>query len=64
VVGEAGIMVAPTDADALCQGMLAIYRNPSLGQALSAKSIRQAGKFSWQKSTQATIRAYQAVLSA
>lgn len=62
VVGDAGIMVSPTDANALCQSMLEIYLKPSLRQSLSKKSIKQAEKFSWQKCTQETIQVYKAAL--
>jgi glycosyltransferase involved in cell wall biosynthesis len=64
VVGDAGIMVSPTDGDALCQSILEIYRNPSLQKAMSLRSIEQAKKFSWQKCTQETIHAYKTALSA
>lgn len=63
VVGDAGIMVSPTDADALCHSMLEIYNRPSLREAMSLKSIEQAKQFSWQKCTQETITAYKTALS-
>jgi len=62
VVGDAGIMVSPTDADLLCQSMLDIYNKSSLREAMSLKSIEQAKKFSWQRCTQETINAYKAAL--
>jgi Glycosyltransferase len=63
VVGDAGIMLSPADADALCQSMLEIYRKPSLQKTMSMKAIEQAKKFSWQKCTQETIQAYKTALS-
>ena len=63
VVGDAGIMVHPTDVDALCHSMLEIYNRPSLREAMSLKSIERAKQFSWQKCTQETIAAYKAALS-
>ena len=62
VVGEAGIMVSPTDDDALCQGMLDIYNSDSLRETMSLKSIEQAKKFSWQKCMRETINAYKDAL--
>jgi len=62
VVGDAGIMVAPTDTDALCQAMYDIYRRPSLRDDLSKKSLERASRFSWQKCTQETINAYKTAL--
>lgn len=63
VVGNAGIMVAPTDVDALCQSMLEIYSKPYLREALSLKSIERAKQFSWDKCTQELISAYKTSLS-
>ncbi len=63
VVGDAGIMVSPTDADALCQSMLEIYQDPSLKQKMSLRSLERAQQFSWQKCTRQTIKAYKTALS-
>ncbi len=63
VVGDAGIMVSPKDADTLCQSMLEIYNNPSLREALTSKSLERAKHFSWKKCTQQTINAYKTALS-
>ena len=63
VVGEAGIMLDPTDEDNLCQSMLALYESQSLRKELSLKSLKQAEKFTWEKCVQATISAYKTVLA-
>jgi glycosyltransferase involved in cell wall biosynthesis len=63
VVGDAGIMVSPTDTDALCQSMLEIYNNPSLRKTMSLRSIERSKQFSWEKCTQETINAYKTALS-
>ena len=63
VVGDAGIMVDPTDADALCHSMLEIYNKSSLREAMSLKSIERAKQFSWEKCTQETLAAYKTALS-
>lgn len=62
VVGEAGIMIDPNDGDALSQAMLDVYRNSSLRESLSQKSLKQAHLFSWDKTAKATIAAYRAAL--
>ena len=62
VVGDAGIMVSPTDTDALCQSMFDLYTQSSLREEMILRSIEQAKKFSWQKCTQETINAYKAAL--
>jgi len=59
VVGNAGITVSPSDYDALCQGILDIYRKPSLRGILSEKSINRAKKFGWDKTAEEIISAYE-----
>ncbi|MBE9048065.1 glycosyltransferase family 4 protein [Pleurocapsales cyanobacterium LEGE 10410] len=62
VVGDAGILISPTDADSLCHSILNIYNKPSLRDSMSLKSIEQAKQFSWEKCTQKTIQAYKTAL--
>ncbi|NER36168.1 MAG: glycosyltransferase [Oscillatoria sp. SIO1A7] len=62
VVGDAGIMLDPRDADGLCQSMLGIYQNPSLREEMSRKSLAQAKKFTWEKCLQETIALYKNAL--
>ena len=64
VIGDAGIMLAPTDVDGLCQSILKLYHSSSLRDAMALQSLEQARKFSWDKCTEATITAYKAALSA
>ena len=63
VVGKAGIMIDPEDADALCQAMLTIYDSTEVRQKMSADSLAQASKFSWQKCAEQTINAYKASIT-
>jgi glycosyltransferase involved in cell wall biosynthesis len=63
VVGDAGIMVAPTDSDALCQAMLDLYCSDALRRDLAQKSLLRAKQFSWQKTTRETINAYKKALN-
>lgn len=63
VVGKAGIMVNPEDADALCQAMLTIYNSTEVRQKMSAASLAQARTFSWQKCAEQTINAYKAAIA-
>jgi glycosyltransferase involved in cell wall biosynthesis len=63
VVGEAGIMLDPKDADGLCDSMLQIYNKPSLRENMSLKSLEQAKLFSWERCTQETLAAYRTALS-
>jgi glycosyltransferase involved in cell wall biosynthesis len=63
VVGRAGIMVNPTDEDALCQAMLSVYQDSVLRDQLAKKSLEQAAKFSWQKCVQQVIKGYRTALN-
>ena len=63
VVGDAGIMLDPQDADGLCHSMLKLYNSPSLRNEMSLKSLKQAKNFSWDRCIQETIAAYKIALS-
>ncbi len=63
VVGDAGILLDPTDLDALCAAMLEMSLNSGRREELSAQSLARAGHFSWEKCAEATIRAYEAARS-
>jgi glycosyltransferase involved in cell wall biosynthesis len=58
VVGEAGIMLDPRDADGLCQSIVALYGDASLRSVMSLNSLEQAQKFSWERCTAQTLQAY------
>ena len=63
VVGEAGIMLDPKDADGLCQSLLSLYEDSSLRAELAKKSLLQAAGFSWQRCAEDTVNAYKTALS-
>lgn len=63
VVGDAAILLDPTDIDGLCHGILKIYKSPSLRAAMSARSLEQAAQFNWERCVQQTIAAYKVALS-
>ena len=63
VVGEAGIMLDPKDADGLCQSLLSLYEDSSLRAELAKKSLLQAAGFSWQRCAEDTVNAYRTALA-
>jgi glycosyltransferase involved in cell wall biosynthesis len=63
VVGDAAIMLAPLDADGLCQSILEVYNNSSLRERMSLKSIEQAKHFSWEKCARETVKAYETAVT-
>lgn len=62
VVGNAGVMVEPTDEQALCQAMLEIYSSSELRQKMAESSLQQAAKFSWKRCAEQTMDAYNAAM--
>lgn len=58
VVGNAGIMVPPTDIDALAQAMLDIRNDSSLRESLIKRGMQQAARFSWARCARRTVAAY------
>ncbi|MBC8032318.1 MAG: glycosyltransferase family 4 protein [Pyrinomonadaceae bacterium] len=64
VVGEAGLLVNPTDADSLCQAMFDILSKPDLRSELSRKGLLRSEKFSWASCAQKTVEAYKKISKA
>lgn len=63
VVGEAGIMVDPTDEDALCQAMLTIYNSTEVRKKMSGDSLAQASRFSWEKCADQIMDTYKSAIT-
>jgi len=64
VVGDAGIMLDPTDGEGLCQAVLRVYGDASLRASMSKRSLERAALFSWEKCVAETVAAYKAALAA
>ena len=58
VVGDAGIMVSPMDADALCQAMAMLFQDRQLRDRLAARARDRAATFSWARCAAETVAAY------
>ena len=63
VVGDAGILLPPTDEDAWCQNILRLARDEKLRGELREKSLRRCKLFSWERFTAAILRGYEFSLS-
>lgn len=61
VVGDAALLVPPTDVDALCQALLTVVNSPTLRTDLSAKALVQANRFSWDKFIHEHVALYQKI---
>jgi glycosyltransferase involved in cell wall biosynthesis len=62
VVGDAGILLPPTDVDGWCQEILKISRDERLRAELAAKSLARVKLFSWERFIEATILGYKTSL--
>jgi glycosyltransferase involved in cell wall biosynthesis len=58
VVGDAGLLVEPTNAEELAQAMQRVLRDDDLRDSLRRKGLERAKMFSWQRAARETARAY------
>ncbi len=64
VVGDAGIMVEPTDVDALAGAMLRVCGDAGLRRDMREKGLARAARFSWSRCARETVAAYEAAMAA
>jgi len=62
VLGDAALMVDPTDVSANVQAVLSLLDNAALRKNLAEKGRRQARFFSWEKTGAATLQAYERLM--
>ena len=60
VVGDAGVLLAPDDADGLAHTLSDLCRRPERRADLAARALVQARRFSWDRCVRATLDAYRA----
>jgi glycosyltransferase involved in cell wall biosynthesis len=58
VIGDAGILIDPSDEDLWCQEMLNLYTDEELRKNLSNKGLEQAKKFTWEKTANKMIESF------
>ncbi|MCL5795664.1 MAG: glycosyltransferase family 4 protein [Patescibacteria group bacterium] len=61
VVGEAGILIKPTDEKAWVNAIKLLLSNTKLRQQYIDRGLKQAQKFSWTKTARETLEVYQEV---
>lgn len=59
VIGNAGVLIDPTDEQKWVKEILNLWNNDSLRKELSQKGLAQAKKFSWEQAARKTIAAYE-----
>jgi glycosyltransferase involved in cell wall biosynthesis len=62
VVGDAGILVDPTDSKELALAMLQVLENISLRQELIKRGLERAKLFSWRRAAQETLEVFRKVI--
>jgi glycosyltransferase involved in cell wall biosynthesis len=62
VVGDAGILLAPTEENIWCQAILQICRDGKWRDELRVKSLQRSKLFSWKRFIAETLRGYRASL--
>ena len=64
IVGDGGLLVEPTDAEAMATAMLMVLKDTDLARSLRESGLRQAARFSWARTVDQTIAVYRRVLRA
>jgi glycosyltransferase involved in cell wall biosynthesis len=62
VVGDAGVIVEPTDTEALAAAMVRVLSHPALQAELRAKAMQRAAQFTWRRTAEQTVETYRRVL--
>ncbi len=62
VVGKGGILVEPTDVEALAEAMEVLLVDDALRAELRQRALAQAAKFSWEQTALETLAVYRKVI--
>ncbi len=63
VVGQAGMLVNPTETEALTAAMERVLADGDLREKMRAAGLAQAGQFSWQQTARGTADSYRRALA-
>lgn len=63
VVGDAALLVDPSDAEEIAIAMHRLLTNDDLHSELRQKGFRRAGCFSWDEAARQTLKVYESILS-
>lgn len=62
VVGQAGILLAPDDAEGWARALGELVQNEGQRSELSARGLAQARRFSWERTARETLAVYRSVV--
>ncbi len=61
VIGDAGILLSPTDLSGWSDALYLVMTNPKERQLMRERGLKRAKKFSWQRCAKETIMIYESV---
>jgi glycosyltransferase involved in cell wall biosynthesis len=64
IIGDAGVLLAPSDSQALARSLLELINDPVERQRLSIRGLERAASFTWNRTAEKTIAVYCHVLGA
>jgi glycosyltransferase involved in cell wall biosynthesis len=64
VVGDAGTIIDPTDAEGLAHALERLLRNPTLAALAAARGLTRSAQFTWEACAQAVREAYERAVEA
>ncbi|MBU0494107.1 MAG: glycosyltransferase family 4 protein [Chloroflexi bacterium] len=64
VVGDAGLLVDPNDAEALSEALGRVLQDEALRQDLHHRGLARAAEFSWDRAARETLAVYRQVMEA
>jgi glycosyltransferase involved in cell wall biosynthesis len=59
VVGDAGILVDPLDAEAIAAGLTQVLSNDALRRELSVRGLARSSSFNWHETAKRTLEVYE-----
>jgi glycosyltransferase involved in cell wall biosynthesis len=62
VVGDAGLMIDPSDVDQLTRAMLVMTQAPDLRDQFARQALARSRTFGWDRCTRETMRVYKEAL--
>jgi len=63
VVGDGGILVDPTDTEAIAEALSRLLSDPRERERLREKGLQRAKKFSWEQMARETVKIYREALA-
>jgi hypothetical protein len=61
VIGDAGLMVEPDDIEAIVGAVVRLLTDPLLRDEMTARGIKRARQFTWNRTARATLDVYRAI---